>query len=199
MEGETMPKELTRAAQKAKDIRTELKRRWGYTGKDVSVTCDNYSMGSSVAVELKAVSIPLTRIAEIEAIAKGAESIRRCSYSGEILSGGNRYLHFRYADAFRAHHAARWVDQIVAACKEIADVGATDHDHSVGLFAVAGDDEIATVYGPHSRNAASGGYAIVSARLDRPIYIGSSLADLELYPPVSAAFALAVGLAGGSE
>jgi len=50
-------------------------------------------MGSSIDVHIKDVSIPLN---VVKAIAEEHEVIHRCEFSGEILGGGNRYVHVRY-------------------------------------------------------------------------------------------------------
>lgn len=77
------------AAESAAKVRAALKKELGYGPRDVSVRCDNYSMGSAVRVRIKRVGLNFAKIKEI---AEREESIRRCEYSGEILSGGNRYV-----------------------------------------------------------------------------------------------------------
>lgn len=82
-------------------------KRHGWTSRDISVKIDTYSMGSSIDVRVKRMGIPFD---VVERIAKGAESVRRCEYSGEILSGGNRYVSVSYtheaADAIQDHYKA---------------------------------------------------------------------------------------------
>lgn len=81
----------TRSAIKAAEIRQKLKTEHGLTSKDVSVTCDNYSMGSRVIIKAKS-----PRAAklfwEIEKVGYKFEHIHRCERTGEILSGGNCYI-----------------------------------------------------------------------------------------------------------
>jgi len=75
--------------QTAKAIRTELRSRYGWTAKQVSVRLSRFSMGSSVSVSIKTADIPLPLV---KAIAEGFNQIDRCSITGEILSGGNLYV-----------------------------------------------------------------------------------------------------------
>jgi len=80
-------------AEAAKKIRKALKEK-GITSRQVSVRSSSYSMGSSIRVTIKDPSIKLAGVKEV---AMGAESVRRCEYSGEILSGGNRYVNVCYS------------------------------------------------------------------------------------------------------
>ena len=84
--------EMTRTAESAKQIRTEIKKKFGYTGKQVSVQSENYSMGSSINVEIKTEEALENRY-RIDEIARKQEKIDRCKVTGEILSGGNNFVH----------------------------------------------------------------------------------------------------------
>ena len=90
---------------RAASIRAALKAK-GWSTRKVSVRSHYYSMGSSIYVTVKDPDIPLSAV---EAIAEPHEHIDRCAYSGEILSGGNRYVSVDYshdaADAIRARYA----------------------------------------------------------------------------------------------
>lgn len=90
---------------RAAAIRAALKAK-GWSTRKVSVRSHYYSMGSSIYVTVKDPDIPLT---EVSAIAEPHERIDRCAYSGEILSGGNRYVSTSYSSeaeaAIRARHA----------------------------------------------------------------------------------------------
>ncbi len=77
------------AAESAAKVREALRKELGLTSRDVSVRCDNFSMGSAVRVRIKRIGIDFAKVREI---AQREENIRRCEYSGEILSGGNRYV-----------------------------------------------------------------------------------------------------------
>lgn len=78
---------LSSVAQQAKDLRQQLKAVFPLC--KFRVRSSNYSMGSSIRVSW----IDGPTVAEVDAIASGYESIRRDEGSGEILSGGNRYVH----------------------------------------------------------------------------------------------------------
>jgi hypothetical protein len=78
---------LSSVAQQAKDLRQQLKAVFPLC--QFRVRSSNYSMGSSIRVSW----IDGPTVAEVDAIAGGYESIRRDEGSGEILSGGNRYVH----------------------------------------------------------------------------------------------------------
>jgi hypothetical protein len=84
---------MTTAAQNAKEIRTELKSRYGWTRNDVSVRANSYSMGSSIRIEIKSAAV---RASKVKEIAEKFQRIDRCSYSGEILNGGNRFVFVEY-------------------------------------------------------------------------------------------------------
>ena len=92
--------------EQAAAIRAEYKRKYGWTARDISVRIDLYSMGSSIDVRIKN---PSVNFEVAKQIAKGAESISRCEISGEILSGGNRYVSVSYsheaADVIKARYA----------------------------------------------------------------------------------------------
>jgi len=81
------------STQAAAKIRANLKAA-GYNRTRVGVRADNYSMGSSVYVTVKD---PTADFAAIEEIANQERSISRCEFSGEILSGGNTYIHVDYS------------------------------------------------------------------------------------------------------
>src|SRR3972149_5470657 len=77
----------------ASEIRAALKAAHGWTSKQVSVRNESYSMGSSVHVVIKDAEVALR---EVSRIATAHENIYRDD-SGEILSGGNSYVHVSYA------------------------------------------------------------------------------------------------------
>ena len=78
---------LSSVAQQAKDLRQQLKAVFPLC--KFRVRSSNYSMGSSIRVSW----IDGPTVSEVDEIAGGYESIRRDEGSGEILSGGNRYVH----------------------------------------------------------------------------------------------------------
>ncbi len=102
-------------AAEAKTIRETLKAK-GLSNRKVSVRADSYSMGSSVYVTVKDPSVDL---AMVEEIANREESIRRCEFSGEILSGGNTYVHVRYSREAEAAIAAEYTERVKAAYDKV--------------------------------------------------------------------------------
>ncbi len=97
------------ATEKAKDIRTELKKRYGWTGKQVSVKSDHYSLGSSINVRIKD---PAVWIKQVEDIAESKEEVRRDEWTGEILGGGNLYVNVNYEHAALKVRAARYLADV---------------------------------------------------------------------------------------
>jgi copper chaperone CopZ len=93
-------------AEAAAEIRGKLKKLYGITSRQVSVRCASFSMGSSLDVTI---NDPAVDIREVRNVADSKEKISRCEMTGEILSGGNRYLDVRYgkkaAEAFAAANA----------------------------------------------------------------------------------------------
>ncbi len=89
---------LTSTAQLSKTIRDTLKKAYGITSKQVSIKTHNYSMGSSIYINIHD---PAIDIKDVENIANPKESVRR-DESGEILSGGNRFVFVGYSDRARA-------------------------------------------------------------------------------------------------
>lgn len=106
-----MMSEYTTAAQDAAEIRAEYKRL-GWNRNHISVTCSNYSMGSSISVRIKSPEVDKEKA---ESIATGiAESISRDQW-GDILNGGNRYVHIDHTSECRAILARRYWDALADA------------------------------------------------------------------------------------
>lgn len=78
----------TSPAEDAAKIRAALKAR-GITSRQVSVKSSSFSMGSAIDVTIKAPGISVKMVREI---AETFERVSRCEITGEILSGGNRYV-----------------------------------------------------------------------------------------------------------
>ena len=78
----------TSVAETAKTIRTALKAA-GIGNRQVSVRAKSYSMGSSVNVEILDLSVDM---ALVKKIAMAHETCRRCEVTGDVLSGGNRFI-----------------------------------------------------------------------------------------------------------
>jgi len=94
----------------AQTIRAELKARYGYTSKQVSVT----SRGS-IDVDIKDPSIPLKQVADF---AKRFEQIDRCPATGEVLGGGNTYVFVGYSIDAQKALIERYVPAIMKAIED---------------------------------------------------------------------------------
>lgn len=97
-------------------IRQALKNL-GISSRQVSVKTDYYSMGSSIRIKIKDASISS---ALVEKIANEHESIDRDA-SGEILSGGNRFVFVDYAPEAEAALSAQYLDRVKAALAQVHD------------------------------------------------------------------------------
>ena len=97
------------ATEHAAQIRSTLKKAHGWSSRQVSIRAEYFSMGSSIDVIVKDPAIPLPAVT---AVAERAETIRRCEVSGEILSGGNRYVSVRYSHEAQATIGARYVEAV---------------------------------------------------------------------------------------
>ena len=73
--------------EKAKEIRKELKSK--FKGVKFSVRTKKYSGGSSISVSW----VDFPTVEAVEEITSKYESVRYDEYTGEILSGGNTYIH----------------------------------------------------------------------------------------------------------
>ena len=73
--------------ERAREIRKELKIK--FPGVKFSVRTKKYSGGSSISVSWT----DFPTVEAVEEITNKYESISRCEYTGEILSGGNTYIH----------------------------------------------------------------------------------------------------------
>lgn len=78
----------------AKQIRSELKKK-GWNSRQIGVRTHSYSMGCSIYVTVKDLNVPLSAV---ESIANGYQRVRYCEVSGEVLNGGNTYIHVSYDD-----------------------------------------------------------------------------------------------------
>lgn len=73
--------------ERAREIRKELKIK--FPGVKFSVRTKKYSGGSSISVSWT----DFPTVAAVEEITNKYKSVSRCEYTGEILSGGNTYIH----------------------------------------------------------------------------------------------------------
>ena len=95
--------------ERAAAIRKRLKDS-GWNAKMVSVRCHHYSMGSSIYLTIRnpAVNAELAK----QIAAEEGESIRRCEASGEILSGGNTFVHVDHTPEARAALQNRYLEAV---------------------------------------------------------------------------------------
>lgn len=100
-------------AEQCKLLRAAYKRR-GWNRTAISVRNSYYSLGSSMRVEIKRPDL-VTDYGEAERLANAGESISRCEMTGEILSGGNRYVDFAFSDEALKMIAAPFVGRSEAA------------------------------------------------------------------------------------
>ncbi len=94
--------------ERAAIIRAALKAK-GWTGRDVSVRADYYSMGSSIDIRIKNPAVPS---AIVKKIAEEHERIHRCEITGEILGGGNRYVSVTYTSEALAALAKPYAERV---------------------------------------------------------------------------------------
>ena len=97
--------------EEAKEIRKEYKAL-GWNSRMVSVRSQYFSMGSSIDVTVKD---PAVNSARAKAIAEGKERIRRCELSGEILSGGNRYVSLNHSSECQEVLSRRYIEALTEA------------------------------------------------------------------------------------
>jgi len=116
-------------------IRATLRDDYGWSSRKVSVRADYFSMGSSIDVTIKD---PTVDYRVVEAVAKGQSRVRRDEYSGEILSGGNRYVSVRYSPEADEAQAAPYVALLQAAIDSLSpDTTSGTHADVIGEITVA--------------------------------------------------------------
>lgn len=111
----------------AAKIRADLKARKGWTQRDVSIRVEYYSMGSSIHATIRN---PAVTEAELRPILLQGERIDYDHATGEILSGGNRFVHIHYAKDVSAVLARRHLDALRRAATMV-DNRATLGDTSI--------------------------------------------------------------------
>jgi hypothetical protein len=101
--------------ERAAIIRKALKAQHKLSGRDVSVRAEHFSMGSSIEIKIKN---PEVSVDAVKAIAEPHEKIDRDQF-GEILGGGNRFLHIGYSSEARTALAARALPAVAAALEAL--------------------------------------------------------------------------------
>ncbi len=107
--------------ESAKALRTFLKKQYGWTSRQVSVRCEYFSMGSAVHVTIKDPEVPLAPVKA--AASERCERISRCELTGEILGGGNTYLHCGYSEEASAARSAPYLEAVKAAAEALGPDG----------------------------------------------------------------------------
>ncbi|MHC4176022.1 MAG: hypothetical protein ACYSWU_00860 [Planctomycetota bacterium] len=139
----------------AKEIRKAYKAK-GWNSRMVSVRSEYFSMGSSIDVTVKDARV---NVEDAKRIAKGHDRVDRCQYSGEILSGGNRYVSVRISDQAREALGTPYLDRVREAIKkrnqEESDsviIAITESDSEEGFFGVGKSScgYRLTLWGEHS-------------------------------------------------
>ena len=120
---------MTTTTDAAKAIREELKAA-GIKARSVSVRSDLYSMGSTIRILVKDAGVSL---AVVKAIAAKHERIDRDSATGEILSGGNRFIDVEYAREVTAALAAPFLPTLLAMPADGTAVELTGEFRAVAL------------------------------------------------------------------
>lgn len=161
---------------RAAEIRKALKAH-GWTSRDVSVRSDIYSMGSSIDIRIKNADVPS---AVVKALASGHESIRYDEYSGEILSGGNRYVSVVYDEVASNVHRDRYLAVVEAAVAKISGSFIIPVEGTPFGVATGSNGWGVSVWGEHSHKAATMN-AAEAAR-----WIGAAMVNLSVNKELAA-------------
>lgn len=122
---------MSNVTDDAKAIRIAFKS----AGIKASVRARRYSMGSSIDVYVKSGDF-----AEAKKIAGSFQDVSYDDYSGEILSGGNRFVHVEIAQEWIDEVAAPIADKVKAAYEAAKSVPCNRHVNVEGLpFSFAND------------------------------------------------------------
>jgi hypothetical protein len=95
--------------EKCQTIRTDLKRAFGITSRQVSV---RKSPGGAINCTIHDDAVDVRDVLNVAARHK---SVRYCEVSGEILSGGNVFLSVGYSEKAAASYLAKHLPEITAA------------------------------------------------------------------------------------
>jgi len=125
--------------EKTAAIRQKLKKEYGYTGRQVSVRAENYSLGSSINVTIKDETVNYQAVKDA---AEDHEKIRRCEITHEILGGGNTYVHVEYDHDLvraKADSLREMVEEVAANdSQKLGDTGyiLMTNGHGVGNYEI---------------------------------------------------------------
>lgn len=102
-------------------LREELKAKMkaaGFNSKKVSVSVKVVGYSDSIRMTIKDSSVDEKKVREI---GESFRHIDRCESSGEILSGGNTYLHIGYSDSARDEIYTKYQNDIQKAIEKLKD------------------------------------------------------------------------------
>ena len=117
--------------QAAATLRAQYKAA-GWNARMVSVRTSYFSMGSSLRVTVRSADVDF---AKAKAMAENVERISRCEITGEILSGGNRYVHVDMSEECQQAVAARHLDAVRTAVAELGSMSSQTHATVAGTDA----------------------------------------------------------------
>lgn len=117
----------TTAAQDAARIRSVLKKQ-GISQRQVSIRSES----GSISIQIHD---PAVDIREVRNVAASSEKVDRDAYTGEILCGGNRFLHVSYSDK-AAEVFADQVADLIAAIISSAEHCTESSSKSVGEWSL---------------------------------------------------------------
>ena len=107
---------MTTATDEAARIRAAF-RAAGFTGRDISVRASYASMCSEIRVVVRNVEAPLAWVRDV---AEGAQRIRRCEITGDVLGGGNRYVTVEHDSMAREILSRRHADAVQRAVERLS-------------------------------------------------------------------------------
>jgi hypothetical protein len=107
--------------ERAAQMRREFKAA-GWNARKISVRTEYFSLGSAIHVTVRDASVDVAKAKEI---AEGFEHIRRDEYTGEILGGGNCYLHFGLSDKVEEELATPVMPAVERALEEVKGLDET--------------------------------------------------------------------------
>jgi hypothetical protein len=118
---------MTTASLSTTEIAANLRKAYkalGWSSRKISVKSEYFSMGSSIDVTVKDASVDF---AKVRTMAEGAEQIRRCEITHEILSGGNLYVGVALSRDVEQEIAADHLEACEAAVLELDNLGPNIH------------------------------------------------------------------------
>lgn len=158
----------------SKEMRKLLKQH-GYNARRVSVKHHQYSMGSTVHVTIRDPEVDAEKIKDI------VDKFERVSYderSGEILSGGNRFVEVKYSEGAKELRREPFMAAIEEALHKLKELDPSDNRTCVefGNFLMHREYPGSVRVNILSKDADGSGSAIGSGNIDYPYTIGDIVA-----------------------